>query len=79
MHGARDHLRRAEGKLDSCGGMAMSNGQYAYMQTPGDAMTLRIINENTVEYPFHAYVRPYKIASTPPEVVMRSSWLWLLC
>ena len=36
----RDHLRRASSKLDSCGGMAMANGQYAYMQTPGDEAPL---------------------------------------
>lgn len=32
----RDQLRRAAGKLDACGGTVMANGQYAYMQTPGD-------------------------------------------
>ena len=36
---------------------------YTVIQTPGGANTLRIVNENTVEFPFEAYVRPFKTVS----------------
>jgi len=35
---------------------------YAVIQTPGDQpSTLRMINQNTVEFPFDAYVLPYRV------------------
>eukprot|EP00560_Eucampia_antarctica_P002294 CAMPEP_0197831260 /NCGR_PEP_ID=MMETSP1437-20131217/8806_1 /TAXON_ID=49252 ORGANISM="Eucampia antarctica, Strain CCMP1452" /NCGR_SAMPLE_ID=MMETSP1437 /ASSEMBLY_ACC=CAM_ASM_001096 /LENGTH=277 /DNA_ID=CAMNT_0043434109 /DNA_START=56 /DNA_END=889 /DNA_ORIENTATION=+ len=33
---------------------------YAVMETPGPGNVVRIINENTLEYPFDAWVQPYK-------------------
>jgi len=48
---------------------------YTVIQTPGGQNTLRIINQNTVEFPFDAYVRPHETASdqaAEPEVVMGS-------
>ena len=32
---------------------------YAVIQTPGPGNVVRIINENTIEYPFGAIVEPY--------------------
>ena len=48
---------------------------YTVLQTPGGGNTLRIINQNTVEFPFDAYVRSHEAVSGPaaePEVVMGS-------
>ena len=30
------------------------------MQTPGSANTIRVINQNNVEFPFDAWVLPYE-------------------
>ena len=48
---------------------------YTIIQTPGGQNTLRIVNQNTVEFPFDAYVQPHEIASgqaAEPEVIMGS-------
>jgi hypothetical protein len=51
------------------------NPFYAVLQTPGGA-TLRIINQNDVEFPFDAFVLPYEMASQEKaaEIEMGSSW-----
>lgn len=36
------------------------NPFYAIIQTPGEGCTLRLINENSVEFPFDAWVLPYQ-------------------
>ena len=48
---------------------------YTVIQTPGGQNTLRIINQNTVEFPFDAYVLPHENAdqAAEPEVVMGSA------
>lgn len=50
---------------------------YTVIQTPGAANTLRIINQNTVEFPFDAYVLPYEIVTDKAaEVDMGSGGKW---
>jgi len=39
------------------------NPFYAVIQTPGSVNTIRVINENTVEFPFNAWVLPYEISA----------------
>lgn len=47
------------------------NPFFTVMQTPGPAHSLRIINQNSVEFPFDAYVLPYETAAyTEPPVVL---------
>lgn len=40
------------------------NPLYLVMQTPGANNAIRVINEHTVEFPFDAWVLPYKTAGT---------------
>lgn len=40
----------------------------ACAQTPGAVNTIRVINENTVEFPFDAWVLPYKTVEKAPTV-----------
>ena len=43
------------------------NPHYYILHTPGhDVTSIRVINQNTVEFPFDAWVLPYKVASAPP-------------
>jgi len=47
------------------------NPFYCVIQTPGSNNAIRIINQNTVEFPFDAWVLPYETgASTDADVVM---------
>jgi len=39
------------------------NPFYCVIQTPGTGNAIRVINQNTVEFPFDAYVLPYKTGS----------------
>ena len=39
------------------------NPFYAVIQTPGSNNAIRVINENTVEFPFDAWVVPYETGS----------------
>ena len=41
------------------------NPFYTVIQTPGSTSTLRVINQNTVEFPFKAWVLPYR---TGPDI-----------
>jgi len=50
------------------------NPFYAVIQTPGYANTIRVINQNTVEFPFDAYVLPYETSSGSGAVDMGPSW-----
>jgi len=40
------------------------NPFYLVMQTPGANNAIRVINQNTVEFPFDAYVVPYEVAAS---------------
>ncbi len=44
------------------------NPLYLVIQTPGANNAIRVINENTVEFPFDAWVLPYKLSDTDPTV-----------
>lgn len=46
------------------------NPFYAVIATPGEVSTVRVINQNTVEFPLDAWVLPYETASISQEVVM---------
>jgi len=39
------------------------NPLYAVIQTPGSMSTIRVINQNNVEFPFDAWVLPYETSS----------------
>ena len=40
---------------------------FVVIETPGTGNVVRIINENTVEFPFQAYVEPYVVGPLPRE------------
>jgi len=63
-------------ELDAFAGR--ENPFYCVLMTPGEENTLRIINRNTVEYPFDAYVFPSEESSEAdePAVVMGSDGSW---
>lgn len=46
------------------------NPFYAIINTPGTINTIRVINENTVEFPFNAWILPYETGDAGSDVVM---------
>ena len=46
------------------------NPFYAVIATPGAVSTVRVINENTVEFPLDAWVLPYETGSGSEDVVV---------
>ena len=54
------------------------NPFYAVIQTPGAYNAIRVINKNTVEFPFDAWVLPYETISDEdafkPVMGMGGSW-----
>lgn len=46
------------------------NPFYAIIKTPGPNTAIRVINQNTVEFPFDAWVLPYEVGEEKPAVVM---------
>ena len=51
------------------------NPFYAVIQTPDPVSTIRVINQNTVEFPFDAWVVPYEVADEDySRPVMGGGW-----
>ena len=47
------------------------NPHYYILHTPGtDPTTIRVINQNNLEFPFEAWVLPYNVAGAPPGPIM---------
>lgn len=59
LHGPNDDNEIIEVETDN----ANMHPFYTVIQTPGGANTLRIVNENTVEFPLEAFVRPFDTVS----------------
>ena len=47
---------------------------YCVIQTPGGNNAIRVINQNTVEFPLNAWVLPYEIGAPKPPVEMGGSF-----
>lgn len=52
------------------------NPFYAVIQTPGAYSTIRVINQNTVEFPFDAWVLPYETGDEAAAVDMSAGGGW---
>jgi len=50
------------------------NPFYLIIQTPGANNAIRVINQNTVEFPFDAWVLPYETGSDRDDVPIMSRW-----
>ena len=51
------------------------NPFYCVIQTPGTGNAIRVINQNTVEFPFDAWVVPYEVADEDySRPVMGGGW-----
>jgi len=46
------------------------NPFYVVIQTPGTNNAVRVINQNTVEFPFDAWVLPYETGEAEPDVIV---------
>merc|ERR1719231_178835 len=52
------------------------NPFYCIIQTPGANNAIRVINENTVEFPFDAWVLPYETGSASDAVPLMGGGGW---
>jgi len=53
------------------------NPFYAVIQLPGHASTVRVVNQNTVEFPFDAWVEPYEVSDDDGMEPVMGSGGWM--
>ena len=54
--------------IDIYASVGYKNPFYCVIQTPGANNAIRVINQNTVEFPFNAWVLPYETGPKAPAV-----------
>jgi hypothetical protein len=50
---------------------------YAVIATPGAGSTIRVVNQNSVEFPINAWILPYKTKGTSDAPVTMGGGGWL--